>query len=92
MLNHGQAKFLGAPAQMVKKAENHVWQCVIDSQDFAEYNQNFKVIHHIKIEDKIRLRILSHQSPLPDAILVKPMLEDAYLWLLGDVKTLDRNS
>ncbi len=88
VLNNGQVKFLGTPVKMVKEAENHVWQCIIDSQDFAEYNQKFKVIHHIKIEDKIRLRILSDQSPLTDAIPVKPMLEDAYLWLLGDVKAL----
>jgi multidrug efflux pump subunit AcrB/ABC-type multidrug transport system ATPase subunit len=84
VLNNGEIKYLGAPVQMAKRADNHVWQCLIDGQRFEEYNQKFKVIHHIKVDDKIRLRILSDQSPTDDAVQVKPTLEDSYLWLLGE--------
>jgi ABC-type multidrug transport system ATPase subunit len=84
VLNNGEIKYLGAPVQMAERADNHVWQCLIDGKRFEEYNRNFKVIHHIKVDDKIRLRILSDQSPTDDAVRVKPTLEDSYLWLLGE--------
>jgi hypothetical protein len=44
----------------------------------------YNIIHHIKIDTDIRIRILSEKQPLPDAKPVAPTLEDAYLWLLGD--------
>ncbi len=88
VLNNGVIKYLGAPIQMAKEAESHVWQCTINSADFEQYNKDYKVIHHIKIEDKIRVRILSDKSPTADSIQVKPTLEDAYLWLLGDTRML----
>jgi ABC-2 type transport system ATP-binding protein len=56
---------------------------MIDNHNFEEYNRKFKVIHHIKVDDKIRLRILSDRAPTDDAVQVKPTLEDSYLWLLG---------
>ncbi len=86
VLNHGRLKYLGAPIKMTDHARGHVWQCVIDQNRFEQIQKSHKVIHHIRLDENIRVRILAHRQPLPDAKEVMPTLEDAYLWLLGDVK------
>jgi ABC-type multidrug transport system ATPase subunit len=84
VLNHGQIKYIGAPAKMAENAEGHVWQCLISPECFEEIRKDFNVVHHIKVNGKIRVRILSQRQPLTEAVEVRPTLEDAYLWLLED--------
>jgi len=85
VLNLGKIKYLGAPVKMSENARGHVWQCLIENTRLEEIQNKFKVIHHIKVEENIRIRILSKEQPLPEAKPAAPTLEDAYLWLLGDV-------
>ncbi len=87
VLNHGRLKYLGAPVKMTDHARGHVWQCLIDEDHFQTIQENFKVVHHIRVDRNIRVRILADKQPFPEAIEVLPTLEDAYLWLLGDVKS-----
>jgi multidrug efflux pump subunit AcrB/ABC-type multidrug transport system ATPase subunit len=84
VLNHGKVKYLGAPIKMTDYAQGHVWQCVIKEDDFQQLQKRFKIVHHIKLDQDLRIRILSENQPLPEAKSVAPTLEDAYLWLLGD--------
>lgn len=83
VLNYGEVRYLGEPKEMVKLAENHVWQLLIPRQEFEEKRKTLNVVHHAKIGDNIRLRCLADKKPYPDAKVVKPTLEDAYLWLLS---------
>jgi len=85
VLNNGRLKYLGAPAKMTDHARGHVWQCVIEEERFRHIQEKYKIVHHIRIEQNIRIRILAEKQPLPEAKEVVPTLEDAYLWLLGDV-------
>jgi multidrug efflux pump subunit AcrB/ABC-type multidrug transport system ATPase subunit len=84
VLNHGQVKYIGAPVKMAESAHGHVWQCKIDAERFEQIRNQHKVVHHITIENSIRIRILSEEKPLAEAVAVSPTLEDAYLWLLED--------
>jgi ABC-type multidrug transport system ATPase subunit len=84
VLNNGKIKYLGAPVEMTNYAQGHVWQCVINENEFPVMQNRFNIVHHIKIDTDIRIRILSEKQPIPDAKPVAPTLEDAYLWLLGD--------
>ncbi len=84
VLNNGKIKYLGAPVKMTNYAQGHVWQCVINENEFPEMQNRYNIVHHIKIDTDIRIRILSEKQPLTDAKPVAPTLEDAYLWLLGD--------
>jgi ABC-type multidrug transport system ATPase subunit len=86
VLNHGKLKYLGAPSKMTDYARGHVWQCIVDPARFELLQQNFKIIHHIRLDENIRVRILSENKPAPEATGVIPTLEDAYLWLLGDAR------
>jgi ABC-type multidrug transport system ATPase subunit len=84
VLNQGKIKYLGAPIKMTDFALGHVWQCEIKENEFQQLQKRFKIVHHIKLDQDLRIRILSEEQPLPEAKSVAPTLEDAYLWLLGD--------
>jgi len=83
VLDKGQVKYLGNPQEMTRLADGKVWQFLINEQDFSEYQNKVDITHHIRIKDKLRIRCLSEQKPHPEAKMVKPNLEDSYLWLAG---------
>ncbi len=85
VINKGALKFLGAPQNMASLAEGHVWQFNLPISDFENFNQKQLVVHHRQEGNDIRVRCVSAQKPHPDATLVKPMLEDAYLCLLKGI-------
>ena len=87
VLNHGKIKYLGAPVKMTDFAQGHVWQCEISENVFPQFQKQFKIVHHIRLDKDLRIRILSEDQPVPEATSVPPTLEDAYLWLLGDRST-----
>jgi len=84
VLKEGNLKYLGEPTHMVKLAENYVWQCLIDESQFEDIRSQFNIVHHIKVNDQIKIRLLSSEKPLKEAIKVMPTLEDSYLWLLSE--------
>jgi ABC-type multidrug transport system ATPase subunit len=84
VLNQGKIKYLGPPVKMTDYAQEHVWQCMVKENEFQQVQDRYKIVHHIKLDQDIRVRILSERQPRSDAISVAPTLEDAYLWLLGD--------
>ncbi len=83
VLNKGNVKYLGQPLDMVKLAQDYVWQCEIEEKRFDEMRKKFNIVHHIKTNHKIKIRLLSEKKPLDTALKVQPTLEDAYLWLLS---------
>jgi multidrug efflux pump subunit AcrB/ABC-type multidrug transport system ATPase subunit len=87
VLNHGRLKYVGAPVKMTDHARGHVWQVVVSEERFKAIQDQFRIVSHIRLDKEIRVRILAGQKPLPEAKEVLPNLEDAYLWLLGDVKS-----
>ncbi|KAA3612496.1 MAG: ATP-binding cassette domain-containing protein [Calditrichaeota bacterium] len=82
ILNEGQLCYLGVPQEMAGEAHGKVWQANISEEKFESLSQEMKVTHHTRMENEIRIRVLSKDKPLDDAIAVNPTLEDAYLWLL----------
>jgi len=82
ILNRGNLKYLGKPKDMVKQAEGKVWQVLIEENQFKRIREGIKVVHHLRVGEKIRARCLTKDKPMDEAIQVKPSLEDAYLWLL----------
>lgn len=85
VINKGQLKFMGTPQKMTTLAENFVWQFQLPAEEFEQFSQKQLIVHHRADGDKIRIRCISAEKPAPDAINVKPMLEDAYLCLLKNI-------
>jgi hypothetical protein len=71
---------------MVNLAENLVWQYDVPASDFDKMPNKQMVTHHMRVGENIRIRMLSHEKPAEEAIMAKPVLEDAYLCLIKDLK------
>ncbi|MBT3750133.1 MAG: hypothetical protein HOG34_14220, partial [Bacteroidetes bacterium] len=83
VLNKGELKYLGVPLEMAKLAKGNVWQVEVSVSEFDKLSEEYKVVHHMRDGQKIRARLLAAEKPMEDAIEVTPLLEDAYLWMLG---------
>lgn len=83
VLNQGELKYLGNPQEMAETAKGFVWQVEVSVSEFDKLSEQYKVIHHMRDGQNIRVRLLAHEKPLENAIPVTPLLEDAYLWMLG---------
>ena len=86
VVNRGILHYAGNPGDMVKLAEGLVWQYTIPARDFDAFPAKDRVVHHMRDGENIKLRFLSADKPSEDAILVKPVLEEAYLCLLKGIK------
>jgi multidrug efflux pump subunit AcrB/ABC-type multidrug transport system ATPase subunit len=82
VLNRGEVKYYGDPLDMTKIAEGHVWQFHVPTERFESLQKDLLVVHHMRDGDQIRVRCLSENQPVEQAKVVRPSLEDAYLWLL----------
>ncbi len=80
VMNKGELLYLGVPTEMAQLANGKVWQFYIDPDEFNAVNEAQYIVHHIKIDEKIRVRSLAENAPTADAVEVTPTLEDAYLW------------
>jgi multidrug efflux pump subunit AcrB/ABC-type multidrug transport system ATPase subunit len=82
VLNRGDLVYLGKPIDMTKAAENHVWQFYVPATNFRTVTEKHLIVHHMTEGNMVRVRCISENKPADDAEVVKPNLEDAYLWLL----------
>ena len=88
VVNRGQLHYAGNPGDMVKLADGLVWQFTIPARDFDSFLAKDRVVHHMRDGENIKLRFLSTEKPADDAIVVKPVLEEAYLCLLKGIKVV----
>ena len=86
VVNRGELCYAGHPNDMVKLAEGFVWQFSIPVKDFDSFPMKERVIHHMRNGDQIKIRFLSAEKPAEDAVVVKPVLEEAYLCILKGFK------
>jgi multidrug efflux pump subunit AcrB/ABC-type multidrug transport system ATPase subunit len=82
VLDKGDMVFLGAPEDMATTAAGHVWQVEVSLTEFDRLSELYKIVHHMRDGQNIRVRLLAETKPSPDAIPVQPLLEDSYLWML----------
>ncbi|MGQ9561320.1 MAG: efflux RND transporter permease subunit [Candidatus Oleimicrobiaceae bacterium] len=82
VLNLGKLCYLGAPQEMARLAEGRVWQFHVPVERFDALRRELLVVHHMRDGAQIRVRCLAPSPPTPEAVAVRPSLEDAYLWLL----------
>ena len=86
VINRGRVKYNGTPSNMVHLAKDMVWQFDLPVAEFDQMENKQLVTHHMKQGDQIRVRFLSRKKPAEDAIPANPILEDAYLCLIKDLK------
>jgi len=86
VIDRGRVKYHGTPMDMVHLAKDMVWQYDISVEEFDQMENKQLVTHHMRQGDLIRVRFLSKKKPTEDAVPVSPILEDAYLCLIKDLK------
>ncbi len=86
VVNRGELCYAGHPNDMVKLAEGFVWQFHIPAKEFDTFPMKERIIHHMRDGELIKVRFLSEEKPAEDAIVVKPVLEEAYLCILKGLK------
>jgi len=82
----GKVKYFGTPSLMVNLAKDMVWQFDVPVEEFEKMENKQMITHHMRQGDQIRVRLLSKQKPAEDAVPASPILEDAYLCLIKDLK------
>jgi multidrug efflux pump subunit AcrB/ABC-type multidrug transport system ATPase subunit len=82
VMNRGNLYYEGHPREMTDTVKDKVWQVLVSETEFETARSSLRIVHHMRVGDQIRIRCLSETKPRPDAELVVPTLEDAYLWLL----------
>jgi ABC-type multidrug transport system ATPase subunit len=86
VLEEGEAKFIGTPQEMVDLTSSFVWEAHVTEETFERIRKTENIVHHMRMADFVRVRFLSKDKPVPDAVLVTPTLEDSYIWLIGQEK------
>ncbi len=88
VIDKGEVKYYGYPHEMAKLANGLVWQLEVSEQEFRMLEQDHLIVHHMPAGEKIRVRLISEKEPGEGATMATPLLEDAYLCLLKDIKKL----
>ncbi|MFZ5428873.1 MAG: efflux RND transporter permease subunit [Bacteroidota bacterium] len=85
VINRGRLKYFGVPTNMVQLGEGYVWQFSLTTAEFDQFSNKQMITNHMRDGDKIKVRAVAKEKPVPHAVNVTPHLEDAYLCLLRDI-------
>ena len=71
------------PADLLEKAAGSVWEWVVPQSRIDEIKVEYTISSATRGRDGVRVRVVSETAPAPEAKLVEPTLEDAYLYSVG---------
>ena len=72
------------PEKLVQLLEGQVWQWVIPSEALPALKHQHIISGTVRRQDGIQVRVVSADSPSPEAQPVPPSLEDVYLHLVSE--------
>ena len=79
IVSNGRLLRRAAPEQLLSPIGGQIWEFVTSSDDLPRVQARFAVSRQVRTSEGVRVRVLSPLSPAPQAVLVPPDLEDAYL-------------
>lgn len=91
VVKEGEVKYLGAPVQMARLANGKVWMAEMTLEEFITFKENHVIIHHMLSGELVKVRCLADVKPHESAKLATANLEDAYLYLLYQLKSVSKN-
>lgn len=84
LVQHGELQYFGDVQQLTTVVEGKVWEVFAESQQADKFSQNYIVSNMHHTPQGAILRIISEHQPFPQAKVVPPTLEDAYLFYTGE--------
>src|SRR5579863_227783 len=85
IMNNGRVTFQGTTSDLIQKAEGKVWTITTDG---IKPQGDFTVVSTLNMGSTIQYRIVGDLSPRAGAILTAPSLEDSYVWLMHEKRSL----
>lgn len=76
LLQRGSIRFLGSPAELIRRAQGHVWEVTTTN---GESFDGFTVVSMQQRAEGVQYRLVGEQYDGPGS-LVEPSLEDGYVW------------
>jgi ABC-2 type transport system ATP-binding protein len=84
IMAHGRLRLRGTPQELLREAEGRVWEMTVPSDTVAQLHARHLVSRMVRTTAGVRVRLLSPQPPVPEALPVPPDLEDAYLAIIHE--------
>jgi ABC-2 type transport system ATP-binding protein len=80
ILDKGRLLWHSAPEDLLRTVEGKVWEWVVPSSELTAIREGYAVSSAVRRSDGVHLRLVAEAPPGPDARLLPPSLEDAYLY------------
>jgi hypothetical protein len=82
MLNKGEVAFKGSPEGMIERVRGHVWQIMLDDEEFNALKLKYSVVSTIPADGKWEVQLIAKDRPHPAARVANPNLEHAYVYFM----------
>jgi hypothetical protein len=82
MLNKGEVAFKGSPEGMIEQVRGHVWQIVLNDEEFDILKAKYPVVSTIPADGKWEVQLIASDKPHPAAKVANPNLEHAYVYFM----------
>ncbi|MDF2519472.1 MAG: transporter ATP-binding protein [Clostridia bacterium] len=82
ILNQGRLVYKGAVKDLLASSEGAVWTASIDRGQLDEVRSSSTIISSVSEGDKVKLKLLAGEKPMPEAEEARPTLEDAYMHIM----------
>ncbi len=80
IMKNGKMIRSGTEEELAEEVKNCVWKCLVPEKEAMELNEKYIVSNLKNQGDKVELRIVSKEKPIPDAEPLEVTLEDIYLY------------
>lgn len=82
MLVKGEVAFKGSPEGMIDQVRGHVWQIVLEDEEFNVLKTKYPVVSTIPADGKWEVQLIANHQPHPAASVANPNLEHAYVYFM----------
>ncbi|PHN05180.1 ABC transporter ATP-binding protein [Flavilitoribacter nigricans] len=82
LLNRGQVAFTGAPEELLRQAQGHVWSIYVSEKEYVEVNQKYQVVASVMMKDGWKVTVVGDEVKGYDAEAITPNLEHAYVYFV----------
>lgn len=66
--------------ELLNSLEGIVWECLIEESELNEIKDKYITGNIIRKSEGMAVRVISETKPVPNAVKVQPILEDAYIY------------
>jgi ABC-2 type transport system ATP-binding protein len=82
LIQKGRLLLHATPETLLREVEGKVWEWIVPSTDLAELRYVYVVSGTVRSARGVEIRVVADERPDPQANIVEPRLEDAYLYCM----------